>query len=162
MPAQPPAPTRRGLSYEDFEVGRTHAFGRKEVSAEEIIAFGRAFDPQPAHLSEAAAAETTIGRLIASGYHTCAILMRMLADDVLQGSRSLGSPGMDEVRFLKPVVPGDVLTGRITCLEKRELTSRPGFGIVRSRYEVINANDEVVLVWDGNNFFELAPPEARP
>jgi acyl dehydratase len=150
------APPR--LHFEDVEIGRTVAFGRKQVTKEEIVAFARAFDPQPLHLDEEAARHTLVGRLCASGWHSCAMLMRMLADDVLANAASLGSPGIDEVKFLMPVLPGDVLTGRYQCTEKRVLRSRPHVGLCKIVFEMLNQEGEVVLRWDSNQLLGLRAP----
>lgn len=127
MPA-PPAETPKYLAYDDFVPGATISFGRKVVMVDEITAWARAFDPQPFHLSEELARDTNVGRLIASGYHTCAMLMRMIADEVFGGPQALGSPGVEDVRFLRPVLPGDTLTARLTVKEKRLSRSRPDMG----------------------------------
>jgi acyl dehydratase len=151
------------LHYEDVEVGRQVAFGSKVVTREEIVAFARAFDPQPFHLDEELAKGSMIGRLCASGWHSCAILMRMLADDILNRSASLGSPGMEDVRWLKPVFPGDRLSGRYTCLEKRVMRSRPGVGLCRMLFELVNGDGEAVMTWDTQQMFacrEAASPAA--
>ena len=143
MSAPPTKPNFAG-----FEIGKTVAFGHMVVSKDEIIEFARAFDPQPFHLSEEAARDSNIGRLIASGYHSCGMLMRLLVDYVFDTELSLGAPGIEEVRFLKPVFPGDTLSGRYTCLEKRELKSRPGVGLLRFMFELRNGQGDVVMTWD--------------
>lgn len=153
-------PTTAGsLHWEDVIVGQTVAFGRKRVTKDEIIGFARAFDPQPFHIDEAAAEASMIGRLCASGWHSCAMLMRMLVDDVLANAAGLGSPGMDEVKWLKPVFPGDELTARYTCTSKRVLKSRPGVGICQMLFEMLNQNGEVVMTWDVAQLFRLRAPE---
>ena len=106
-----PTPPDR-FHIEDIEVGQVIPFGRISVSKEEIIAFARAYDPQPMHIDEEAAKKTIVGGLCASGFHTCAIMMRMLADDLLNDNwTSLGSPGIDECKWLKPLFPDQFLTG---------------------------------------------------
>ena len=156
----PPKPERP--RYADFEIGKTVTFGHLVVTRDEITAFARAFDPQPFHLSEELAKGTNVGRLIASGYHTCALLMRLLADNVIDHQVSMGSPGLDDVRFLKPVFPGDELSGRYTCLDKRELRSRPGIGLLHFLFELLNGRGEVVMTWDGKLFQRIEPVgEAR-
>ncbi|MGE3711590.1 MAG: MaoC/PaaZ C-terminal domain-containing protein, partial [Hyphomicrobiaceae bacterium] len=107
---------------------------------------------QPFHVSEETAKDSNIGRLIASGYHTCSILMRLAADHVLGGENAFGSPGVDDVRFLKPVEPGDELTARITCLSKRELRSKPGVGVMHCNMSLVNGRGEEVIIWDFNVF----------
>jgi acyl dehydratase len=142
-----PQPTTL-LQYEDFEVRKTVPFGKRTVTKDDILRFARAYDPQPFHLSEEAAKASNVGRLIASGYHTCCILMRMASDGLLGGPNALGSPGLDEVKFLKPVFPGDDLAGRCTCLSKRELKSKPGVGLLHCIMELVNQRGEVVISWD--------------
>jgi acyl dehydratase len=148
------------VHFEDIVVGETLPFGRKIVSKDEIIAFARAFDPQPFHLDEEAAKTSLIGRLCASGWHSCAMLMRMLADEVLNKGASLGSPGLEEVKWLKPVLPGDVLTARYTCTAKRVLASRPGVGLCNMLFEMLNQDGEVVMTWAGSQLFKVRAPGA--
>jgi acyl dehydratase len=116
---QKPRSSSEKLRLEDLRIGETVAFGRKHLTRDEIVAFAGAYDPQLIHLDEEVAKKSIVAGLCASGFHSCAILMRMLVDDVLAHTTSLGSPGMDEVKWLKPVRPGDVLTGRYTCTDKR-------------------------------------------
>jgi acyl dehydratase len=146
------------IYFEDIVVGETMPFGRKVVGKDEIIAFARAFDPQPFHLDEEAAKSSLIGRLCASGWHSCAMLMRMLADEVLNKAASLGSPGLDEVKWLRPVFPGDELTGRYTCTGKRVLASRPGVGLCQVLFEMLNQDSDVVMTWSGSQFFKVRAP----
>ena len=134
------------LYLEDFSVGDTHEFGRYLVSVEEVMEFGRKYDPQPFHIDEDAAAKSHFGGLIASGWHTCSMFMKMLADDFnARGGGSLGSPGVDELRWLKPVRPGDVLSVRSEVLEARPSKSKPERGIVRSRFEIFRQDGAVVM-----------------
>ncbi len=146
----------RWVDFEDFVVGGKLPFGRIEVSEADIVRYARAFDPQAFHLSQESARDTNIGRLIASGYHTCCMMMRMIADDLLGGPDALGSPGLDEVKFLKPVLPGDVLTATCTTLEKRELKSKPGVGLLRCLLEMHNGRGETVMSWDMKAFRRMA------
>lgn len=141
------------IYWEDFEVGRTVPLGAKPVTRQEIIAFATEFDPQPFHLDEAAARDTPLGGLAASGWHSCAMLMRMICDGFLVNSSSLGSPGLDEVKWLAPVRPGDVLEARYTCLESRPSGSRPNVGICRLHYEVLNQHGQAVMTWDCTQLF---------
>lgn len=143
----------RTIYWEDFEVGRTVPIGEKQVSAEEIVAFGEEFDPQPMHTDEAAAKESMLGGLVASGWHSNAMLMRMICDAYLLNSSSLGSPGIDEIRFVAPVRPGDTLKGQYTCIESRPSGSRAGVGIIKVLYELFNQHGELVLTWRCNQFF---------
>ena len=151
--------------YEDLVVGTTVQLGSTSVTKQEIIAYARAFDPQPLHLDEEAAKKTMIGRLCASGWHSCAILMRLLCDSFLLEAASLGSPGIEEVRFLKPVFPGDRLSLRYTCNSKRLLASRPNVGLARILFEMSNQDGDVVLTWDTNQLMGMrhpTPEGARP
>lgn len=155
---QEPSPSL--LHWEDVTVGETVAFGRKRVTREEIVAFARVFDPQPFHLDEEAAKESIVGRLCASGWHSCVILMRMLVDEVLGKAAGLGAPGLDEVKWLKPVLPGDEFTGRCTCISKRVLKSRPGVGVCQMHFEMLNQSGDVVMTWEVAQLYRLRAPEA--
>jgi acyl dehydratase len=127
------------------------------VTRDEIVAFAREFDPQPFHIDEAAAAHTIYKGLIASGWHTIAIYMRLMWDSYLKDTMSLGSPGVDEVRWLKPVRPGDTLRARFTVLEAAPSRSKPDRGIVRSLSEVFNQHGEVVMTLRGLGMFGRRP-----
>jgi acyl dehydratase len=131
--------------WEDYPAGSTREFGPLAVTREATIAFAREFDPQPFHLDDAAAEASLFGRLAASGWHTCAMTMRMMCDAYLLDTASVGSPGVDHLRWLKPVHPGDTLHGRITVLESRPMNSKPSIGLMRSRCDVYNQHDEAVL-----------------
>jgi acyl dehydratase len=160
MPATPSA--RRSIRYywEDFAVGSTREFGAMPVTREATLAFAREFDPQPFHLDDQAAAASLFGRLSASGWHTCAMAMRMMCDDYLLDSSSLGSPGIDNLRWLKPVYPGDTLRMRLTVLESRSMKSRPGVGLVHTQWQMFNQHGEAVLSMQGWGMFgkrEAAP-----
>lgn len=132
--------------------------GTVTFTAEEIVAFARAYDPQPMHVDPEAARESIYGSLIASGWHTAGAYMRMLVDTVIGESASLGSPGLDNLRWLKPVRPGDTLTGRFVVLEAKPSNSRPDWGIVRSRGEMTNQHGDVVLRLEAVNFFSRRTP----
>ena len=149
------------IHLEDIEVGRPVAFGALEVSKEDIIAYAQAFDPQPIHLDEEAAKRSIVGGLCASGFHSCALLMRMLADDVLAHGTSLGSPGIDEVKWMKPVRPGDRLSARFVCPEKRALASRPEVGLAKMLIEMLNQKGEVVMSWNSNQLLKVRHPAPR-
>jgi acyl dehydratase len=140
--------------FEDIEIDRVVPLGTTSVTTGEIKAYARAFDPQPLHLDEEAAKHTMIGRLCASGWHSCAILMRLVCDGFLLDASSLGSPGMEEVKFLKPVFPDETLTGRYNCLSKRILKSRADVGSCRMLFELLNAKGEVALSWDTTQFMK--------
>ncbi len=133
------------IAFEDLVPGTVMTFGGAKVSADAIVAFARAYDPQPFHLDEELARDTFVGRLIASGWHTAAMQMRMLADGWLVGSTAMGSLGIDELRWLKPVLPGATLSVRQTVLGRRVSQSRPEMGIVRVRLETLNEAGEVVM-----------------
>ncbi len=146
------------IAFEDLTVGKTLPLGPYEVSREEIIAFAKEFDPQPFHLSEEGGRDTQAGGLIASGWHTCAIHMRMLCDGFLNNSTSQGAPGVDEVRWLRPVRPGDVLTGTSTVLARRVSKSRPEIGIFRMRHEIFNQNGKIVMWTENSGMLKLRNP----
>jgi acyl dehydratase len=132
--------------FEDIPVGQKHAFGRYDVTREEVLAFAAKYDPQGFHLDDEAAAKTHFGRLSASGWHTCAMTMAMLVENMKGRQQAgLGSPGVDELRWLKPVYPGDTLRVETEVFEKRRSASRPEMGIFKSRVKVFNQNDEPVL-----------------
>jgi acyl dehydratase len=136
------------LYYEDIEVGVVRRFGSKEVVREEVIDFASKYDPQPFHLDDAAAAQTYFGRLSASGWHTCAMTMAMVVENLKAHRQAgLGSPGIDELRWLKPVYPGDTLRCETEILDKRPSRSRPEMGSYRSRMTVFNQHDEPVLTF---------------
>ena len=147
------------LYWEDFIVGSVAEFGPRRVTREEIIAFAAEFDPQPMHMDEDVARGTMLGGLAASGWHTCSIGMRMIVDGFMGCSASIGSPGVDEVRWLKPVRPDDVLTLRRTVLEARPLNSRPEWGLVRFRFELVNQTGETVMIQENVNLFGRRPAD---
>lgn len=133
------------ICYEDFKVGEVSTFGPRLVTREEIIEYATEFDPQPFHLDDEAANKSILKGLSASGWHSCAIMMRMIYDGFIHESSSLGGPGIDEMRWIKPVRPDDQLTCRMTILDKRESNSRPHMGFVRFNLEMLNQKKEVVL-----------------
>lgn len=132
--------------FEDFEVGKIDTFGRYEVSEEEVIDFGRKYDAQPFHIDPEAAKQSHFGGLIASGWHTCAMMMRMIVEHAIgtEPSATLASPGFDDLRWLTPVRPGDVLSVRSEILEKTPSRSRPDRGSVRIRNEILRQDGTVV------------------
>lgn len=133
---------------DDLVVGTRHAFGRYPVTRDEVLEFARKYDPQPFHLSDDAAAETHFGRLAASGWHTCAMTMAMLVEEMkARPQASLGAAGIDELRWLKPVHPGDVLRCETELLEVTPSRSRPDMGSIRNRMTVFNQHDEPVLTF---------------
>src|SRR5262249_56880980 len=131
--------------WEDFTPGQVIEYGPRRITREEIVNFGREFDPQPFHLDEQSARGTMLGELCASGWHSCCIVMRMSADSFVLNSSSMGAPGVDEVLWLRPIKPGDDLTLRATVLGKRASNSRPDMGFVNVQLELFNAHDERVM-----------------
>ena len=132
--------------FEDLEIGAIDRFGRYEVTREEVMDFAAKYDPQPFHLSDEEAAQTHFGRIAASGWHTAAMAMRMIVDNfAVSEQASLGGIGIDELRWLKPVYPGDVLSLETEVLEKTPSRSRPEMGSFRTRTTVFNQQDEPVL-----------------
>lgn len=153
------------LHWEDLAEGEVFEFGAKTVSREEVLAFARDFDPQPFHLDDAAAERSLFKKLSASGWHTAAMTMRMMVDHYLSKSASLGSPGMDNIRWLKPVYPGDTLTVRKTVMQKRPMNSKPHVGLMQSRTETLNQHGEVVMSMEGWGMMRRrvpGPPAAAP
>jgi acyl dehydratase len=143
--------------FEDFHAGEVIDVGSVTVTEAEIIAFARQYDPQPMHIDPSAAATTMYGGLIASGWHTVSLFMRLVVDAVIASSSSLGSPGVEELRWPLPVRPGDTLWGSMHMLETRVSKSRPEMGLVRWRGEVRNQQDQLVLSVIGTNFFSRRP-----
>jgi acyl dehydratase len=148
------------LYWEDFREGEVREFGKTTVKHEDIVRFAAEFDPQPFHLDDAAAAKTIYGGLIASGWHTAAMAMRMMCDEYLLRSASLGSPGLDSLKWLLPVRPGDTLSIRLSVLESRLLDSKPGIGLLKSRHEVLNQERQVVMRMEGYGMFRRRPAAA--
>lgn len=146
--------------WEDFRAGEVEQIGERRVDRDEIVAFARQFDPQPFHVDEAAASASMFGGLIASGWHTCSLVMRMMCDAYLLDSASLGSPGIDKLKWLKPVRPGDTLRARRTTLETRASKSKPEVGIVSNLWEVFNQNGELVMTMEGYGMFRRRNPGA--
>jgi acyl dehydratase len=149
------------LHHEDLPVGDPFIFDSKEVTKEEIVAFARAYDPQPMHLDEAAAKASPAGGLTASGLHVCGIMMRMVCDGLLSRVASLGSPGVDEVNWKEPVRPGDVVSTHYTIQEKRVLASRPDVGIAKVLVELRKeGGGEVAASWLTNQLTRVRNPAA--
>jgi acyl dehydratase len=146
--------------FEDFRVGETVEIGRHVLTEAEILDFARKYDPQPFHTDPERAKTSIYGGLIASGWQTCAIAMRVLCDGYLNGAASMGSPGMEEIRWMKPVRPGDTLIVKRTIEEARP-TSKPDRGLVLSRTDVYNQRDEHVMMMRGYGLFGRYPA-ARP
>ena len=133
------------LAFEDLRPGECRQFGPRVLSREEILAFGRDWDPQPFHVDEAAAARSPYGGLIASGWQTAALCMRLVVDGMLADSTSVGSPGLDELRWLKPVRPGDALSVEVTVLEVTPSRSKPDRGAAKVSYRCTNQKGEAVM-----------------
>ena len=149
------------LHYEDIEVGSHQSFGRYQVTPEEVKAFATAYDPQPFHLSDEAAAKTHFGRISASGWHTCAMTMRMLVENMsVVEQAGLGSPGVDNLRWVKPVYPGDTLRCETEVIEKRRSKSKPDMGLFKSQCRTFNQHDELVLEMVSNGLIRVRDPGA--
>ena len=150
--------SREDRYFEDYVPNTISEFGPLLVSQDEIINFARKFDPQDMHIDPEAAARSPFGGLIASGWHTLSLMMRIFADNYLSAVASLPSPGVDEVRWVKPVRPGDELRLRTTTLETRRSQSKPDRGLVRTRLEALNQNGELVASMVAMNFVVLRAP----
>lgn len=143
--------------WDDIKQGEVVELGSRTLDKERMVAFAREFDPQPFHTDEKAAEASIWGGLIASGWLTGSVLMRIFYDGFLKDTASMGSPGIDELRWIKPVRPGDTLTVRLTVLETAASRSKPDRGIVRSLMEVLNQHGEIVMTTKGVNFFRRRP-----
>jgi acyl dehydratase len=148
------------LAFEDFKEGETRSFGPRVLTREEIISFARDWDPQPFHLDEAAAARSPFGGLIASGWQTAALSMRLVVDGMLADSTSMGSPGLDELKWLKPVRPGDALSVEVAVLEVTPSRSKPDRGSVKVSYRCTNQTGEVVMTMVARILFLRRAPAA--
>lgn len=142
---------------EDFVPGQEFDLGRSQITQEEIVAFAREFDPQPFHVDERAAADSIYGGIIASGWHTISLFMRLFVKGLLSDAASLGSPGVDKVRWRHPVRPGDILQALATVQEVAPSRSKPDRGIVRWAYEMRNQNGVVVMTMEGVGMFSRQP-----
>lgn len=149
------------IYFEDLEIGHRQSFGSYKVTREEVLEFAGKYDPQPFHLDDNAAAQTYFGRLSASGWHTCAMTMRMLVDNMsVVEQAGLGSPGVDQLRWIKPVYPGDTLHCETELIEKRRSRSRPEMGIFKTRCRTFNQNGEMVLEMVSNGLIRVRHPDA--
>jgi acyl dehydratase len=144
--------------WEDMPVGFTRELGEVTVSAEEIKDFAEQFDPQPFHIDEVAGRRSIFGNLCASGWHTCALAMKLTVENFLLESSSMGSPGLENLRWLKPVYPGDTLRLHYEITESRPLRKRVDTGLVRATWEMFNQNDERVLQMEGYGMFRRRHP----
>ena len=143
--------------FEDYAPGAVFEFGATLITEQELVAFAQAYDPQSFHIDRDAAVHSMFGGLIASGWHTAALMMRMLVDHYLSTVASLASPGVDELRWLSPVRPGDVLRARVTVLDARRSRSRDDRGVVTSNIEVLNQHDVVVMTVKAVNLLLTRP-----
>jgi acyl dehydratase len=146
--------------FEDFEPGRTIEVGSYTLNEEEVLAFARQFDPQPFHVNKDAAAQSIYGGIIASGWHTCSLMMRMMVDGFLSVAASLGSPGVDEIRWLRPVRPGDTISVTSTVLDARPSASKPDRGVVHTMWEAKNQHGQSVATVKGMGMFLRRPADA--
>ena len=150
------------LYWEDLVVGSKTEFGSYDVTREEVLEFARKYDPQPFHLSDEAAAKTHFGRIAASGWHTAAMTMRVIVDALSrQPQAGLGSPGVDDLRWLRPVYPGDTLTVRGEIIEKTPSRSKPGLGTIRTKTTVTNQDGVDVMQYSSIVLMQRRPPSAQ-
>jgi acyl dehydratase len=145
--------------FEDFQAGDVIELGSCSIGEKEIIEFARQFDPQPFHLSHEAGAQSHFGGLVASGWHSCGLLMRLMVDGMLKESASMGSPGVDEIRWLVPVRPGDRLSGRYRVVGVKASVSKPDRGVVSCECGLINAQGQVVLLMRSKGLFGRRPAQ---
>ncbi len=143
--------------FEDFEVGKTYPVGSRSVTEEEIMIFAWQFDPQPFHIDKDAAAKSIFGGIIASGWHTCSMIMRVMVDGFLGESSSMGSPGVDEVRWIKPVRGGDTLAISTTVLDAKPSESKPDRGVVWTEWRATNQHGDLVATIKGMGMFGRRP-----
>ena len=139
--------------WEDLAAGTVRDLGTVTISAQEIKDFARQFDPQPFHVDEDAARHSIFGALCASGWHTCALAMKLTVENFLHEAASMGSPGLESLRWLKPVYSGDTLRLKQSVVESRALRSRPDIGLVRSRWEMFNQGGDKVMQMEGYGMF---------
>jgi acyl dehydratase len=144
--------------WEDLQEGEVRDLGTISPTEEEIVAFASQFDPQPFHLDPEAARASVFGGLCASGWHTCSMAMRLMVTNFLHRTSSLGSPGLESLKWLKPVFPGDTLRLQHTLLEKRPMTKRPDVGLVRTSWEMFNQHGDKVLHMEGYGMFRRREP----
>lgn len=142
---------------EDFTVGQVTEFPPRTVSEDEIIAFARDYDPQPFHLDKEAAKQSLFGGLCASGWHTAGLMMRMMVDNMIGKYASMGSPGVDQLRWVKPVFPGDTLHLRGEVTDVKSSRSKPDRGVITSRYEMKNQKGETVLTMQAKGMYARRP-----
>jgi acyl dehydratase len=148
--------------WEDFKTGAVAVYGPRLVTREEIVAFAAEFDPQPMHLDEAAGRATLLGGLAASGWHVTSLLMRTIADGFILDSSSMGAPGIEELRWLRPLRPGTQIRVRVTVLDTRASKSRPEMGLTRFRYDMIDEADAVIVSMTVPTMFGRRQPGTAP
>ena len=146
--------------WEDMAVGEVRDLGSLTPTREEVIAFATQFDPQPFHLDDEAAKASVFGALSASGWHTCAMAMRLMVTNFLQETSSLGSPGIEGLKWLKPVYPNDTLRLQSTVLETKSMSKRPDVGMTRNLWEMFNQHGDKVLHMEGWSMFRRRTPAA--
>ncbi len=146
--------------FEDFAVGQSHELGSRSLSQDQIIAFAREYDPQPFHTDPEAAKRSVFGTLIASGWQTVGVFMSLLVAGMVGDMASMGSPGVDSIRWLKPVKPGDRLTGRVRILEATTSKSRAELGILKTEGELSNQDGDKVMTIVATSFIGRRPPAA--
>lgn len=144
--------------WEEFTAGSVIEYGPRLVTREEIVAFAQQFDPQPMHLDDAAARASMLGGLSASGWHICALAMRMIADGILHDAEAMGSPGVDEVRWIVPLRPGDRIMLRATVADCRTSRSRPEIGFTAFGFELINQDGATIMTMSSTIMFGRRPP----
>jgi acyl dehydratase len=149
------------LYWEDFKPGAVAVYGPRLVTREEIVAFAAEFDPQPMHLDEMAASATLLGGLGASGWHTCCLMMKMIADGFLLDSTSMGAPGIEEIRWLAPLRPGTNIRIRSIVVDSRASKSRPAMGLSNMKFEVLDDSDAVLMTLTTTFMLGRRQPGAR-
>ncbi|MHA7679742.1 MaoC family dehydratase [Cupriavidus sp. PET2-C1] len=145
------------LYFEDFAVGSKRELGSHLVTEEEILTFARQYDPQPFHIDKEAAQKSIYKNLISSGWMTCSIMMRLLVDNMTSKAASMGSPGVDEIRWLKPVYAGDTLSVSLVVLDARASSSKPDRGVVHTQWEATNQRGELVCTVKGMGMYGRRP-----
>ena len=151
-------PPRDVRAFEDYPTGLEVVSKTRTVTEQEILDFAHAFDPQWFHVDPIRAADSEFGGLIASGWHTCGVVFKMVCDHFLLRTSSQGSPGLEQLRWIKPVRPGDVLRARCSVLDKRPMQSKPQLGLVLLRWEGINQNEQVVVLMEGWSIYGRRSP----
>ena len=145
------------IYWEDLQVGQVRQLGQIKPTREDIIAFAKQFDPQPFHLDDEAAKASVFGALCASGWHTCALAMRLMVTEFLCHTSSMGSPGLENIKWLKPVFPDDELRLQTTVLETKPMGKRPDIGMTRNLWEMFNQHGDQVLHMEGWGMFRRRP-----